>query len=223
MIKTVLSRASVFINLPTFIFYFFLYYFNILDSAHFARFPLSWVCFTDNPNSLKMLLKSFGRTRAWVSPDVLPLPSMEVGPRPPCSCLVGAVVAIPPEAPGRGLSSLLGPFEDPCLDRHPPMGPPTINRIHLQRNVGLGPCYPTSLTRNLCLQEVFATSEDSPLPRSLLLVRKADVVQATEVPTSPSISQHSPGGSSWTRGEGGSALVLFPFFSLLAELASRKY
>lgn len=48
-------------------------------------------------------------------------------------------------------------------------------------------------------------------------------MQATAVPAFPSIPQHSPGGSSWIRGGGGSVLLLFQFFSLLAELASKKY
>lgn len=41
--------------------------------------------------------------------------------------------------------------------------------------------------------------------------------------SSASFPQHSPGGSSWTRGGCGSALLIFPFFSLLAELASKKH
>lgn len=82
---------------------------------------------------------------------------------------------------------------------------------------------PHILAKKSVFTEVFTTSEASPLPRSLLLVQRADVVQATAVPASPSVPQHSPGGSSWTRGGGGSALLLFPFFSLLAELASKKY
>lgn len=117
----------------------------------------------------------------------------------------------------------MGPFSDPCLHRHPPMGPPTNNSVHVQYTGGLGPYHLTSSPRNLCSQEVFTTSEASPLPWSLLLVQRADVVQATAVPASPSVPQHSPGGSSWTRGGGGSALLLFPFFSLLAELVSKKY
>lgn len=183
MIKIFLSRALVFINLLTFIFYFFLYYFTILDSAHCVKSPLTWACFIKNWNSLKM---SFGHMHMWVRPDVLPLPSMEVGLRPPCSCFVDGIVAINPQAPETGLSSLMGPFRDSCLHRHPPMGPPTNNGIHLQCTAGLGPYYLTSSPRNLCSQEVFTTSEDSPLPRSLLLVQRADVAQATAVPASPS-------------------------------------
>lgn len=223
MIKIVLSRALVFINFLKFLFYSFLYYFNILDSAHFVKSPLTWACFIENWNSLKMLLKSFGHIHMWVSPDVFPLPSVEVGLRPPRSFFAGGTVPTDPEAPGSGLSSLMSPFRDPCLHRHLPMRPPTNNGIQLQCTAGLGPYYPTSSPRNLCSQEVFTTSEDSPLPQSLLLVQRADVVQATAVPASPRVPQHSPGGSSWTRGGGGSALLLFPFFSLLAELASKKY
>lgn len=44
--------------------------------------------------------------------------------------------------------------------------------------------------------------------------------------SSASLPQHPPAltwGSSWTRGGGGSVLLLFPFFCLLAELGSKKY
>lgn len=158
-----------------------------------------------------------------MSTDVFPLASVKVGLRAPCSCFAGGIVTIESQALETGLGSLVGPFRVPCLHKHPPMGPPTHNGIHLWRTAGLGPYYPTSSPKNPCSQEVFTTSEDSPLPWSLLWIQRADVVQATAVPAFPSVPQHSPGGSRWTRGGGGSALLLFPFFSLLAELASKKY
>lgn len=99
------------------------------------------------------------------------------------------------------------------------LGPPTHNGIHLQGTVGLGLYYPSASPRSVLTRGLYHF-------RGLPFALKSFVGSKSRCGagnSSASFPQHSPGGSSWTRGGGGSALLIFPFFSLLAELASKKH
>lgn len=169
-----------------------------------------------------MLLKSFGRTRTWVSPDVLPLTSAEVALRPPCSCFAGGIVTIAPQAPGTGLSSLTGPFRVPCLHRPPLMGPPTNNGIHLQYTAwGLTTPHPP---QEICVHKRSLPLQRSPLCPEVFCWFKEQMwcrqQQCQLPPASP--STHLEGAAEQEE-EVVQPYCFFHSSAFLAELASEKY
>ena len=96
-----------------------------------------------------------------MSPDVLPLTSVEAGLRPPCSCFAGGIITIDPQAPGTGLGSLTGPFRVPCLHKHPPMGPPTmVSTCNALQAWGLTTPHPP---QEICVLERSSSLQRTPL------------------------------------------------------------